>query len=116
MEGLTYKDPEKVERTLVIIKPDNWMYASSRPGTIIDMFSRTGLRIIGTKVQQMSVAQALEFYGPVKDVLKEKLAPVFGKKQRKPSKRNLILSCPMMLLKGLQIPSELNMRWISSTR
>ncbi len=82
INNLKYKNQDKVERTLVIIKPDNWMYASSRPGTIIDMFSRTGLRIISTKVQQMSVAQALEFYGPVKDVLKEKLAPVFGKKAK----------------------------------
>ena len=82
IENLHYKNPDKVERTLVIIKPDNWMYASSKPGTIIDMFSRTGLRIISTKVQQMSVAQALEFYGPVKDVLKEKLSPVFGKKAK----------------------------------
>jgi len=28
----------------------------------------------------MSVAEALEFYGPVKNVLRDKLAPVFGKK------------------------------------
>jgi nucleoside diphosphate kinase len=46
------------------------------------MFSRTGLRIIGMKVHRMSIAEALEFYGPVKDVLKEKLAPVFGKKAK----------------------------------
>lgn len=82
VNDLKYKNQKEVERTLVIIKPDNWMYASSRPGTIIDMFSRTGLRIISTKVLQMSVAQALEFYGPVKDVLKEKLSPVFGKKAK----------------------------------
>ncbi len=80
VENMNYKDPAKIERTLVIIKPDNWKYASSRPGTIIDMFSRTGLRLIGCKIQQMSVAQGLEFYGPVKDVLVEKLGPVFGKK------------------------------------
>jgi len=67
---------------LVIIKPDNWKYASSKPGTIIDMFSRTGLRIVGVKVHRMSVAEALDFYGPVKDSLKEKLAPVFGRKAR----------------------------------
>lgn len=66
IDNMTYPEPEKIERTLVIIKPDNWQFASSRPGTIIDMFSRTGLRIIGCKVQRMSVAQALEFYGPVK--------------------------------------------------
>ncbi len=80
VENMNYKDPSKIERTLVIIKPDNWKYASSKPGTIIDMFSRTGLRIIGCKIQQLSVAQGLEFYGPLKNVLIEKLAPVFGQK------------------------------------
>lgn len=82
VENMHYNDSSKIERTLVIIKPDNWKYASSRPGTIIDMFSRTGLRLIGCKIQQMSVAQGLEFYGPVKDVLVEKLGPVFGKKAK----------------------------------
>lgn len=75
--NMVYPDPSEIQRTLVIIKPDNWKFASSKPGAIIDMFSRTGLRIIGTKVQQMSVAQALEFYGPVRDVLVNKLSPIF---------------------------------------
>ena len=60
-------------RTLVIIKPDNWRYPSSRPGNIIDMLSRTGLRIVGCKLYRMSVEEALEFYGPVKNALREKL-------------------------------------------
>ncbi len=71
-----------VERTLVIIKPDNWKYASSRPGMIIDMFSRSGLRIVGIKVLKMSVNQALQFYGPTKDGLKAKLAPIYGMQAR----------------------------------
>jgi nucleoside diphosphate kinase len=79
---VVHRDPSKIERTLVIIKPDNWKYASSKPGTIIDMFSRTGLRIIGCKIHQMTIAEALEFYGPVKDALKSKLAPVFGRKAK----------------------------------
>jgi nucleoside diphosphate kinase len=66
------------ERTLVIIKPDNWRHPSTRPGNVIDMLSRTGLRIIGCKIYQMSVAEALEFYGPVKDFLRKKLAPDIG--------------------------------------
>ncbi|MDR2394038.1 MAG: nucleoside-diphosphate kinase [Treponema sp.] len=77
-----YPDPRKIERTLVIIKPDNWQYASSKPGTIIDMFSRTGLRIVGVKVHRFSLAEALEFYGPVAGALQEKLAPRFGKKAK----------------------------------
>jgi nucleoside diphosphate kinase len=75
-------DPRNIERTLVIIKPDNWQYASSKPGTIIDMFSRTGLRIVGVKVHRFSLAEALEFYGPVEGALLEKLAPRFGKKAK----------------------------------
>jgi nucleoside diphosphate kinase len=82
VSNMKYDNSEKIERTLVIIKPDNWRYPSSRPGAIIDMFSRTGLRIIGCKVGQMSVAQALEFYGPVESVLKKKLAPVAGRQAR----------------------------------
>lgn len=80
INNMRYPDPSEIERTLVIIKPDNWKFASSKPGTIIDMFSRTGLRIISSKIQQMSVAQALEFYGPVRDVLRRKLSPVFAKR------------------------------------
>jgi nucleoside diphosphate kinase len=82
VSNVTYPDPSKIEQTLVIIKPDNWQYASSRPGTIIDMFSRTGLRIVGIKVHCFSLAEAMEFYGPVEAALKEKVAPVFGKKAR----------------------------------
>jgi nucleoside diphosphate kinase len=75
-----YPDPSKIEKTMVIIKPDNWTHNSSRPGTIIDMFSRTGLRIVGIKVHRFSLEQALEFYGPVEDALKKNLAPGFGKR------------------------------------
>ncbi len=80
VENITYPENSGVERTLVIIKPDNWRFASSRPGTIIDMFSRTGLRIIATKIQRMSLAAGMEFYGPVEGALQNKLGPMFAKK------------------------------------
>jgi nucleoside diphosphate kinase len=82
VENMHYPEPSKIERTLVILKPDNWRYASSKPGTIIDMFSRTGLRIVGIKIHRFSLVQALEFYGAVETTLKEKLAPVFGKRAK----------------------------------
>ncbi len=62
-----------VQRTLVIIKPDNFRFPSARPGNIIDLFSASGLRIIGCKIHRMSVAEGEEFYGPVQEVLREKL-------------------------------------------
>jgi len=68
-----YPAGTKVEKTLVLIKPDNFRFPNARPGGVIDVFSRTGLSIIGFKVHRMSVAQAEEFYGPVLPVLEEKL-------------------------------------------
>ena len=79
---IDYPDPSKIQQTLVILKPDNWKYATGKPGTIIDMFSRTGLRIIGTKIFRFSLNQALDFYGPVEKSLRKSLAPIFGKKAR----------------------------------
>ncbi|MCL2180037.1 MAG: nucleoside-diphosphate kinase [Treponema sp.] len=80
VQNVVHPDPSKIERTLVIIKPDNWKHNSSRPGAIIDMFSRTGLRIIGIKVHRFSLAQALDFYGPVEAILKGKLSASFGER------------------------------------
>ncbi len=82
VENITYEHPEKVEKTLVILKPDNWNFASSRPGAIIDIFSRTGMRIVGMKVHRMSVAEAKSFYAPVKKSLEERLAVPMGKKAK----------------------------------
>ena len=67
-----------VQKTLVLIKPDNFRFPNSRPGGVIDLFSRTGLYIIGFKVHRMSVAQAEEFYRPVLDVLIDKLKEPSG--------------------------------------
>ncbi|PYK70061.1 MAG: nucleoside-diphosphate kinase, partial [Verrucomicrobia bacterium] len=50
-----------------------------RPGGVIEVFSRTGLYIIGFKVHRMSVSQAEEFYGPVLPVLQEKLGSEKGR-------------------------------------
>lgn len=62
-----------LEEALVILKPDNFRFASARPGLIIDIFSRSGLRIVAAKLHRMTVAEAEEFYGPVRNVLREKL-------------------------------------------
>jgi nucleoside diphosphate kinase len=68
-----YPPDETGERTLVLIKPDNFKFATGRPGNVIDFFSRTGLFIVGAKVLRMSTAQAMEFYGPVREFLRSKL-------------------------------------------
>jgi len=72
-EAIEYPPGAKPEKTLVLIKPDNFRFPNARPGGVIDLFSRTNLYIIACKVHRMSVAQAEEFYGPVLDVLMDKL-------------------------------------------
>ena len=70
---INYPPTDKPERTLVLIKPDNFKFATGRPGNVIDFFSRTGLFIVGAKALRMSTAQAMDFYGPVREFLRAKL-------------------------------------------
>ncbi|MEW6158279.1 MAG: nucleoside-diphosphate kinase [Verrucomicrobiota bacterium] len=73
---IAYNEGEVPQRTLVLIKPENFRFPTGRPGNMIDFFSRTGLYIVGIKVHRMSVAQAMEFYGPVRDILRSKLTDI----------------------------------------
>ncbi len=83
LEGVVkYPVGTKVEKTLVLIKPDNFRFPNARPGGVIDVFSRTGLSIVGFKVHHMSVAEAEEFYGPVLGFLQSKFKEPAGKKAR----------------------------------
>jgi nucleoside diphosphate kinase len=79
---IAYQSGETPQRTLVLIKPDNFRFPTGRPGNVIDFFSRTGLYIVGIKVHRMSVAEATEFYGPVKDVLRTKLKDVVASRAK----------------------------------
>jgi len=78
-EAIRFGGKTKIEKTLVLIKPDNFKFPNIRPGGVIEVFSRTGLYIVGFKVHRMSVAQAEQFYGPVLPVLQEKLGQVKGR-------------------------------------
>jgi len=79
---VSYPKGVKVEQTLVLLKPDNFRFPSARPGNIVDMLSRTGLYIIAIKVHHMSVAEAEDFYGPVRLILREKLKDISGQRSR----------------------------------
>src|SRR5437867_10499898 len=79
---IAYQPGEKPQRTLVLLKPENFRFPTGRPGNMIDFFSRTGLYIVAVKVHRMSVAQAIDFYGPVRETLRTKLKDVVGSKAR----------------------------------
>src|SRR6266851_2754339 len=77
-----YQPGERPQRTLVLIKPENFRFPTGRPGNMIDFFSRTGLYIVAVKVHRMSVAQATEFYDPVREMLRTKLKDTVASKAR----------------------------------
>lgn len=79
---IAYQGGETPQRTLVLIKPDNFRFATGRPGNVIDFFSRTGLYIVAIKVHRMSTSDAMEFYGPVREVLRTKLKDVVAAKSK----------------------------------
>ena len=79
---IAYGPGEKPQRTLVLIKPDNFRFPTGRPGNVIDFFSRTGLYIVAIKVLRMSTSDASEFYGPVREVLRTKLKDMVGAKAK----------------------------------
>ena len=67
------------QRSLVLVKPDNFDFPGTRPGAVIDVFARTGLVPVALKIHHMSVAQGMDFYGPVLDALAERFGPEKGR-------------------------------------
>jgi nucleoside diphosphate kinase len=94
-------DDKDIQKTLVIIKPDNFTFPNARPGNIMDIFSRSGLRMIGAKLLRMSLAEALEFYGPVQPVLREKLGGIAVDRACLALKEELGFDMPQSVQKAL---------------
>lgn len=95
-DTIVYNPGEAPQRTLVLIKPDNFRFPTGRPGNVIDFFSRTGLFIVGIKVHRMSVAEAAEFYGPVREILRTKLKDVVAGRAKSVLEKDF----------GFKIPAE----------
>jgi nucleoside diphosphate kinase len=81
-QTIVYPGGEVPQRTLVLIKPDNFRFPTGRPGNMIDFFSRAGLYIVCIKVHRMSVAEANEFYSPVREVLRSRVKDMVGARGR----------------------------------
>ena len=103
---IVYPDRSNVQNTLVMIKPDNFKLPSIRVGNIIDMFSKTGLYVIGVRQVHMSVEQAETFYGPVKAILEDKMKDRVEEKVQKMLRDTFEFSVPEQILK--QLTTQLN--------
>jgi nucleoside diphosphate kinase len=91
---IVYAPGETPQRTLVLIKPDNFRFPTGRPGNVIDFFSRTGLYIVAIKVHRMSVAEAMEFYGPVREILRTRLKDVVAARAKGALEKELGFKLP----------------------
>lgn len=60
LDGL---DTSTLETSMVILKPESFRRRNPLPGNLIDFFARTGMFITGSKIMQLTVEQAREFYG-----------------------------------------------------
>ncbi|HOX02883.1 MAG TPA: nucleoside-diphosphate kinase [Candidatus Paceibacterota bacterium] len=109
---IPYPEGAQVQRTLVLIKPDNFRFPTGRPGNVIDFFSRTGLFIIGIKVHRMSVAEAEEFYAPVREVLRTRLTDVVATRAKAALEPELQFEIPPAETRRLgEILSPLHADW-----
>ncbi|OGV61567.1 MAG: hypothetical protein A2498_11805 [Lentisphaerae bacterium RIFOXYC12_FULL_60_16] len=79
--GVDVPQGANCEKTLVLLKPDNFRIPSARAGNIIDILSMSNLRIVGIKKFRMTVAQAEKFYGPVQESLRKRFLGGSGAKR-----------------------------------
>ena len=70
--GIDISNESGVQKTLVLLKPDNFRAASLRVGNIVDLFSRSGLKIIGIRILRMNLKQARAFYESVHGSLRKR--------------------------------------------
>jgi len=82
-DPIAYPTGTTPQRTLVLVKPDNFRTSAGRPGSVLDFFSRTGLYIVGSRLLHLSTAQALSFYGPVREALRTRLNALAGAESKK---------------------------------
>ena len=78
-DALSFPVAAGAQRSLVLVKPDNFDFPGTRPGAVIDVFARTGLVPVALKIHHMSVAEGMDFYGPVLDALTERFGPEKGR-------------------------------------
>src|SRR3954467_3393918 len=91
---IAYPPGEKPQRTLVLLKPENFRFPTGRPGNRLIIFSRPALSIVGGKVHRLSVAHAKDFYGPVRETLRTKLKDVVASKARTALQKELAFKIP----------------------
>jgi len=62
LDALDEPDPDRLETSMVILKPESFRHRNPLPGNLIDFFARTGMYITAAKLLRLSVEEARQFY------------------------------------------------------
>lgn len=110
---LPYPPGVTPQTTLVILKPETLGRHRSAPGHIIDIFSKTGLYVVGARLLRLSVAQGEKLYEPLRAIFRERLKPSLRRQLKQALGEALDFSVPedaydrmTELLKGLHAECE----------
>ncbi|MFW6456760.1 MAG: hypothetical protein ACOC0A_00550 [Planctomycetota bacterium] len=92
LDALDGLEPSTLETSMVILKPESFRRRNPLPGNLIDFFARTGMFITGTKIVQLTVDQAREFYGAKLPQFRKQLKGMVAEKAREIVKRARVLA------------------------
>ncbi len=73
---------QDVEHSLVVLKPEIFRNRNPLPGNLVDFFARSGMFITATKVLELSVAEAKQFYSLKLDQFREQLKGMVADRAR----------------------------------
>ncbi len=76
------EEDEKLETSLVILKPESFRHRNPLPGNLVDFFARTGMFITGTRLLRLSVEEARKFYEAKLPQFRRQLAGMVKEKAR----------------------------------
>ncbi len=85
-------DPETVETSMVVLKPESFRHRDPMPGNLVDFFARTGMFITAMKVMELSAEEAQEFYALKLPQFREQLKGMVVKRARQIVSRARLLA------------------------
>jgi len=82
LDALDGLDPDSVETSMVVLKPESFGHRDPMPGNLIDFFARTGMFITGMKVLELGVEEARRFYALKLPQFREQLKGMVAERAR----------------------------------
>jgi nucleoside diphosphate kinase len=83
LDALEGVEPDQIETSVVVLKPESFRNRNPLPGNLIDFFARSGMFITGMKVVQLGLEDAREFYELKLDQFRRDLKGMVAERARR---------------------------------